>query len=424
MNNTLQERLQTVLQNAIALGLVPAHATLDHATERPWPVVLLTALGAWLAAVPLLLVVGLLLGDVVKNGIGPYGVGALVLVASVVVLRAKNVPLFIEQLTMPALLVGGGTLAMGIYRDLHSDGGAIFMMIVVLALALAIPKPWLRVLAGAMAAALLGQALLPNWGWMRQQGNMLMVLHGLLALWLLALWLQHRVVQGAVLVESLAAGWLLATLAGLIWMAGTPFLVGGAVGSSAAGEVLTRIVGDHRHSGLAYAIQTGSSLLVLAGAGVGALAWPTLRQFLAVAVALVLAVLAWFMPMLGAVFLALMMTATTQRWRQASACALAAGWVVSAFYYHLQWPLADKALLLVTASAVLSALAWLSQRTSAPRFAPSLATGFSPLGTEPEDSPAARSRLGAAGLAMLAGSLATLVVVNGAILQKQDLIAQ
>ena len=62
MNTTLQGRLQSVLQNAVASGLVPANATLDDATDRPWPVVLLTALGAWFAAVPLLLAVGLLLG--------------------------------------------------------------------------------------------------------------------------------------------------------------------------------------------------------------------------------------------------------------------------------------------------------------------------------------------------------------------------
>jgi uncharacterized membrane-anchored protein len=420
MNKTLQGRLQTVLQNAVASGLVPAHATIDHATEHPWPVVLLTALGAWFAAVPLLLAVGMLLGDVVRHGIGPYGVGVLVLVAAVVVLRAKDVPLFIEQLAVPALLVGGGTLAMGVYRDFHNANGHAIMLIVVLALALVISKSWLRVLAGAMASALLALALLPSWGWMRQQGSMLLVLHGLLALWLLALWLQSRVVQGTALVEALAAGWLLTTLVGLTWMAGTPFLMGGVVGSSTAGEVLGWIVGFQRHSWQAYSIQFVASLLVLTGAGVGALAWPTLRQFLVMAVALVLAVLTWFMPMLGAVLLALMVTATTKRWRQASACALAAGSMVSAFYYQLQWPLADKSLLLVVAGAVLGVLVWLSQRTPSPRLTPI----FAPPGKTSEwKRTATRTRFCASSLTMLAGSLATLVVVNGAIWQKQDLIA-
>jgi hypothetical protein len=289
-------------------------------------VVLLTALGAWFAAVPLLIAVGMLLGDVVLSGVGPYVVGGLVLATATVVMRAKDVPLFVEQLAVPALLVGGGTLAMGLYRDFHRAGGSAVLLVVVLGLSLLLSKAWLRVLLGAVAAGLLASTLLPNWLWGRDQGSVLLVLHGLLAVWLMSLWLQERVVTMAALVEPLAAGWLLTTLLGLTWMSGTTFLVGGAVGSNEAGAMLGWVAGFERHSWQASAIQTGASVLVLAGAGVGALAWPTLRQFLPVAVALVLAALAWFMPLLGAVLLALMVTATTQRWRLASACALVAWW--------------------------------------------------------------------------------------------------
>ena len=86
-------------------------------TARPWPVVLLTALGAWFAAVPLLIAVDTLLGDTLRHGVGAYTVGILVLAAAVIVLRAKELPLFVEQLAMPALLVGGGTLTMGVMTD-------------------------------------------------------------------------------------------------------------------------------------------------------------------------------------------------------------------------------------------------------------------------------------------------------------------
>ena len=49
----------------------------------------------------------MLLGDTLLHGVGPYIVGILVLSAAVIVLRAKDLPLFIEQLAIPALLVGG-----------------------------------------------------------------------------------------------------------------------------------------------------------------------------------------------------------------------------------------------------------------------------------------------------------------------------
>ncbi len=411
MSPNADPRLQAALDAAVQAGLLPANTSVDKGSERPWPVVLLTALGAWFAAVPLLLAIGMLLGDMVRSGAGPYVIGCLVLGASIVVMRSQGLPLFVEQLAVPALLVGGGTLAMGVYRDFPTTGGSALLLVVVLGLALALPQNWLRVLLGALAAGLLGLVLLPLRDWERDSGGrVLLVLHGLLAVWLLALWLQERMLAVAALVESLAAGWLLTTVAGLTFLAGSTFLVGGAVGSNEIGAVAAWLLGFERGSWQAYSMQIGSSILVLAAAGVGALAWPSLRQLLPCAVALVLAVLAWFMPMLGAVLLALMVCASTQRWRLASACALAASWILGAFYYQLQWPLADKALLLVGAGAVLAALAWLGQRTS-------------PLVTSAGAKLPLSAPFNAGSLTLLAGTLLTVLVANGAIWQKQDLIA-
>ena len=411
MSQNADHRLHAAIDTAVQAGLLPANTTVENASERPWPVVLLTALGAWFAAVPLLMAMGMLLGDMVRSGAGPYVIGCLVLCASVVVMRSQGLPLFVEQLAVPALLVGGGTLAMGVYRDFSNVGGSAILLVVVLALALALPQNWLRVLLGALAAALLGMVLLPVRDWERDiGGKVLPVLYGLLAVWLLALWLQERALAVAALVESLAAGWLLTTVGGLTFLAGSTFLVGGAIGSNEAGALAGWLLGFERGSWQAYSMQIGSSILVLAGAGVGALAWPTLRQLLPCAVALVLAVLAWFMPMLGAVLLALMVCASTQRWRLTSACALAASWILGAFYYQLQWPLADKALLLVGAGTVLGALTWLGQRS------PPLATTVGAIAPRP-------ARLNAGRLALLAGTLLTVLVANGAIWQKQNLIA-
>jgi len=411
MSPNAAPRLQAALDAAVQAGLLPANTPVDKGSERPWPVVLLTALGAWFAAVPLLLAMGMLLGDMVRAGAGPYVIGCLVLGASIVVMRSQGLPLFVEQLAVPALLVGGGTLAMGVYRDFSTTGGSALLLVVVLGLALALPQNWLRVLLGALAAGLLGLVLLPLRDWERDSGGrVLLVLHGLLAVWLLALWLQERLLAVAALVESLAAGWLLTTVAGLTFLAGSTFLVGGAVGSNEIGAVAGWLLGFERGSWQAYSMQIGSSILVLAAAGVGALAWPSLRQLLPCAVALVLAVLAWFMPMLGAVLLALMVCASTQRWRLAGACALAASWILGAFYYQLQWPLADKALLLVGAGVVLAALAWLGQRAS-------------PLATADKAQPPRSARLNMGSLALLAGTLLTVLVANGAIWQKQNLIA-
>lgn len=388
---------------------------------HPWPVVLLTAIGAWLAAIPLLLAVFWLLDDAIHKGPGPYIIGCLVLTSAVLVLRAKGVPLFVEQLALPALLVGGGTLAMGVYRDLHQTNGALVMLLIATGVAVVVPQAWLRVLLGSAAAGLLCQALLSNWGWTRGH---IMVPHGLLVVWLvvwlLARWLQERSVAVAAVLDAMATGWLLTTLVGLAWVAGATFLVGGAVGSNRVVALLMWASRDGGGSWQAHSMQAGSSVLVLAAATVGALAWPSLRQWLLAVVALVLAVLAWFMPMLGAALLALAITATTHRWRLVGACALTASWIVGGFYYQLQWPLAGKALLLLAASAVLGAGIWLTFWLNQ-RMTPNAAAA------QPQDATTATTNalraLNAQAWAILTGTLATLLVANAAIWQKQEVIA-
>lgn len=401
------------LGRPVAVGVRPAGAPAVPLAPRPWPVVLLTALGAWLAAIPLLIVVGMLLGDLLTRSAGPYVVGLLVLAGAVVVLRSRSVPLFVEQLAVPALLVGGGSLGFGVFRDLPERAGAVLLAVVALGLALAIARDWLRVLFGALMAGLLGFALLgPRSFFFGRHGidEAWLACHGLLLLWLAAVWLQGRCRQEtALLIESLAAGWLLVTLAGLAWLAGMSFLVGGALGGGLVGEVAREVASGSMRGHLAWAgMQAASALLAaLAAAGV-ARAWPLLRQVALLPVAVVAVGLAWLLPTLGGVLLALVGTLLGQRWRLASAAAVAAVWVVGSFYYQLAWPLAHKALLLVAAGAVLGVLAWWLMRRATPAAQAEVST----------------PHLGPAVAWIAAATALTLGVAGFAIWQKQDLIAR
>ncbi|HJV96142.1 MAG TPA: GDYXXLXY domain-containing protein [Albitalea sp.] len=401
----MNTQLDQAIRSAITAGLLPAGATRPAQDTRPWPVVLLTGLGAWLAAIPLLGVVGILLGDMITRSVGPYVVGLLVLAGALVVLRAREVPLFVEQLAVPALLVGGGTLAFGLYRDLPVQAASALLALVALAFARAVPPPWLRVLLGAAAAVLAAFACLPR-HWELFDGNQLtrfgVAWHASLALWLLALGVQRRApARDAAALESIAAGWLLATLAGLAMWSGMSFLVGASLGEPGA---IAREFAPRSSS--AWPLQVASVALSLAAAFALASTWPTLRRPWCAGVAAVGVGLAWFMPALGAVLLALALCAATQRWRLASAAALAAAWIVGSFYYQLHWPLADKALVLVGAAALLAALAWWAPRTTSARepHAPTVLPR------------AARVGIGATALAVLA-------VANLGIWQKEQLIA-
>lgn len=354
-------RLDAIVDAARRQGLLPADAVAPPDATRPWPVVLLTALGAWLAAIPLLGVVGLLLGDLISRSIGPYFVGVLTIAGATVVLRSRDVPLFVEQLALPALLVGGGSLGFGLFRDAGTSAGAVLLALVTLAVAAAIRAAWLRALLGAAAAVLLAIALTPQ-RWSFGRGASLeqwwLAWHLLLALWLVLMGamssLRGRMAAAA---ESTATGWALALLAGFAWWSGMTFLVGGTYGGGMGAEIARELGRRHDAGTLWRVIQAVSAALALAGLMVAARRWPGLRRAPTAAAGLVLVGLAGWMPSLGAALLMLAWLVTSGRSRLAAAAAVASAWIVGAFYYQLAWPLATKALVLCGAGALLGALA-------------------------------------------------------------------
>lgn len=403
-------RLDGVLQAAREQGLLPPDAVPPRVESRPWPVVLLTALGAWLAAVPMLGVVGLLLGDLISRSAGPYLVGALLLAGAVVVLRSRDVPLFVEQLAVPALLVGGGSLGFGLFRDAGTAAGAALLALVALALAVLVRAAWLRVLFGASAALLLAIALTPQ-RWSFGRGDSLaswwLAWQALLAAWLAAM-VGLRALRGhpAAAVECTAAGWSLALLAGLAAWSGMTFLVGGALGGNVAGEIARELGRRGEPTAAWRGMQAVSALLALAGLVIAARRWHGLRRAPIAAAGLVLVALAALMPSLGATMLMLAWLATSGRPRQAAAAGLAAAWIIGASYYQLAWPLATKAALLAGAGVALAVLAAWAGASGSRTPAPAM--------------PGASPRFAGAGIAL--SLLAIVGAANIGIRQKEALI--
>lgn len=409
----MAETARELLAAARQRGLLPADASLPAQDARPWPVLLLVAAGAWLAAIPFIVIIGLLLGDFVTRGAGTYFIGVLALAGAVVVLRSRALPVFVEQLAVPALLVGGGALAFGLGRDLGLQACCAVLCAVALTVAVLVPHAWLRSLLGALAAGLAGFMLLPER--LHEFGRAYLahwsVLHFVLAAGLAALLLHERVLaQGreartAAAVESIAAGWVATALVGLAWWSGMTFLVGGVFGGGLAGE-LVREAGRHAWNVADVFMQAVSAALAVAACVLLAARWTVLRQSLAIVVALVLVALSWYLSALGAVLLALAGLATSQRWRLAALAALAAAWIVGSFYYLLAWPLATKALVLVAAGGALGAIAWLAQRKAG------------------GDAAAAASFERRPALWLAGAAVVTLLVANFAIWQKEQLIAR
>ena len=419
-------RLDMLVRSAIAQGLLPEGASAPAPNTRPWPVVLLTALGAWLAAVPLLAVVGTVFGDLLKGQLAPYLIGALLLAVAIVVMRSRSVPLFVEQLAVVALLVGGGALGFSLMRDFGVEAGAALLAAVALTTAVLIAQPWLRALLGAAAAALLFVASTPV-GFNSARGSDWTAWHVCLTLWLVAGCTQHMLLntgasaRAAAAVESVCAGWLLATVTGLALWSGMTFLVpgvlGGGGGTSAAGVAgLVADIGGQSRSGSDWiTMQSISALLAVIAALWTAREWVATRSPWYAGVALVAIGLAWCMPTLGAVLLAMAVCVTAARWRLAAATAVAAAWIVGSFYYQLTWPLVTKSLVLLAAAAVLGSFAWLASRAAVWQTSRPIDSRF---GTP---AAAAPSLVPAVGIALTA--LAVLAIANVAIWQKESLIA-
>lgn len=414
------DRLDQTIADAISTGVLPDNARRPQQDARPWPVVLLTALGAWLAAIPLLIVIGLALGEAALEGVGTYAIGGVLLVGAVALLRARAAPLFVEQLGVPALIVGGSLLGYALFRDLPERSAAAACAALVGVVVWAVPKPWLRVLLGAGAACLVGLAVAPIhlsiFGRSEWPGVWL-GLHILVAIALAAAWAQQSLLNGgaeariAAAWESLSVGWLLVTLAGLAFWAGMTFLVGASLGGGGqvAGEI-GRELGPKSASAFEglQTLRLASVAFTLAGAAWLAYCWPAVRNTWSAAVAVVLMALAAFMPSLGGVLVVVAYCAVAGRWRVASAGGLAAAWIIGAFYYQLNWPLADKALLMAGAGAALAALAWWAARSS----------GSLPTTPAGDAMPLGRAQAGLALSAVL-----VLLMANGGIWQKENLIA-
>ncbi|PIF26840.1 putative membrane-anchored protein [Acidovorax sp. 56] len=423
--------LEKMLHSAQALGLLPANAQPPADPGRPWPVVLLTLLGAWLAALPVLAIFALFAGRWLLDGAGTYVVGTLALAGAVALLRAQGLALFLEQIAIPALFTGGWLLGFALVRDGPHLLAAATLLLITLAVAAAVPQHWLRTLLGGAAAGLWAWTVGGSWHHLHRSIDVTILwgaLHVALLTWVGLLALQHQALgqhnRLAVALEPLACGWVVAVLCGLAQLSGMTFMLAGVLGSSGGlWEPASHTTGSGASS-LVSVNQVGSVALVLAAGWVAQRAWPALRQPQAAALLLVLAVLGFFMPTLGAALLALAITGTTQRWRQAAVAALAAAWMVGSFYYQLAWPLATKAMVLAGCGAVLGLLAWTALRT-----AQHTATA------QPADStaPAAQAAgaIGAIGAApriatwaLVLGLACTLLVANVGIAQKEHTIAQ
>lgn len=371
--------LAAVLLALLAWALLRWQAHSAGEGAPVWPVAALTALGAWLAAVPLLAGLGLALGTAFESSF--WLVGAVLWALAVAVLRRPTLTRFAAQLMVPVLLAGGVALAVGTGMNGHEVRGAAVGLVAALTAAALLPQPWLRGVLGALALVaarlMLADGFVGGFGWVGT---------ALLLAWLLATPL-HRHPRW----QPVALGWIVAWLGLVMWSGGPTLLVAGVAGEMGGGWSMWTVAG--------VAHKLSAALAVVAAV----LLWrmlPALRGLRAAVVAAVLVALAAAVPALGGVLLVLVLGWLHGTRSLVALATLAALWLVGTLYYELHWPLATKGLALALAGALLVASVWRPRaRWQAPR--------------------------GVLPMALLLGALvASLALANTTIWRQQQIVAQ
>ncbi len=354
---------------------VAAPRTLDGI--RPWPVIVLSGIGAFIAAIPFIVAIGILLGRALTRGPATYVIAAMVLPASIFVIR-KARSLFVEQLAIVGLATGLLLIGWSLFRDLPYGAAGLMCGIASLSLALMLGRTWLAALLGAAATlgfAIAIHALLPGSHHLRSTTSFA-VIWSVIAVAGVAVgyalrsgrtWLEPLGSVGSPdgTVDSALSGWIAASLAGLALSSGSAFLIpahfGSGLGNNAMDFVPQMLVPARV---LSFALATGAALWI-------ANEMPSLRSPLAFALLATSAALSIAIPALGATVLVLALAMLTNRRGIAIAAVVGILWIIGAFYYSLAIPLAHKAAILAASGAVLASAAIVSGARLTSRSLPS-----------------------------------------------------
>lgn len=416
----MKSHSEHLIARAVDAHLLPASAHENKTSAHPWYVVAFSAVGAALVLVPMLAALFMLFGRWMEFGIGPYVVGACIFILSVVFLRSAGLRLFQEQIAAQTLLLGIILLCLGTFRDLPTQPACALLLALLIGLALALPQRWIKALLG-FAALFTMLAMFEMFARSSSLGAWLSVHVGVALLY--AAWAalgrlapDTSKLHWADTLETFSSGWAASLLLALAFLSGQSFLIGAAPFSALARWHSGDGFGGAALGWQQVLVSTASSLLMLTGAWLAAKRWPSLRLFSFYAGAVLLAALAWFLPMLGALGLLLACFATSKRNILAIAALLAMLWCIGSFYYSLTWTLLTKAGVLVVLAILFAALAWLARAAEAAQGAMPLDMLAATQQAHPMGPRIAKWLIGLAGVA-------TLLMLNASIWQKERLIA-
>lgn len=361
-----------------------SNRTADGDPAISWPLVMLSGLGAIIAAVPFVALYVLLFGSVITTATGSSVLGFLTLGGAILLLQGGAALGFQQMFGMITAVVGVALIGWAAIEISERNAGFV-LCAVIAATAAVLPARWMRSLCGFAAAAALFLSIYARAGGRTDDAHVTMLL--LTAVSATALFLpKHGGLR--VFVE----GWVAAALIALMILAGRPFLIGGSTSTIAD-------IGGIFRQPPSLAVETLSMALGVVGAALlfGASArWRSAPAFALAAAAIVLT---YWSPFLGGVLFVFACAVVAGERVLAVLAAIAVLWIVSAAYYALNWTLTEKAWTMIGLGLAIGGV------TLATRSA-----GGAPTGLRPRLPAVATALLIACGLVVTGGAAGAAVV--------------
>ncbi|MDK2124389.1 DUF4401 domain-containing protein [Parachitinimonas caeni] len=373
-------RVEAIFQLAVHEGLLPPNATCQPASRLRVIASMLAGAVAW--AFMLSMLYGLWIKLDTELFLKQlYLTGPLLVAVTTVALQRRQLPWLIEQIVICLLLVGLSLMVFGVFRDLREDQAPALTLFMLLGMAALIKRQWLQWLFGAMAAVSCALVVIPwrggiqekildceHWGrsWLDQSPEplwfFLLALYSCLGVWMICQYMltclldKDRHAQGALALESFAAGWLAVILTVItLWASlGSIQKIGGGGGFC----LYIPVYFSHWIANVARVI---SVHLCAAAMILAVWRWPVLKQFWLLGAALPLLAASWLMPSLGAVFLIFSHCITSFRKQQAIFAGVVGVWSVIHFGFHSNFSLETLAWLLLFSSALLGLVSFLGK---------------------------------------------------------------
>ncbi len=374
------KREQQLVQTAQTQGLLPPAANEAlHDPSPSWVVTLVSLIGAQFAVWPFLIVIAFMGGESLIKAPQSFFVAAILIGVAIIGLRGKQ-PLFVSHLSFTAMLTGFAVLFISMTFYLKA-GYSVFVVLLLAQLGAAwcVRVDWVQRILG-MGATLAFLMIVPQllfgtedanmrvtW-WFPQTNNALVLAMG----W--AAWCAYEVrFSGRKVALQLAAfveGVGVALLCLQIYTSGALF----TMGSNRFGGMQSRQgSADSATAGLSNLFEFNGYVVLHIFLVAGSWWWLTRRWALGsvdkrrewaliTVVYLGLAVSSFFRHDGGVVVLVGTAALATGRSRMVALALVVLLAQLSGFYYALQWPLVDKATLLVAAGVFLGLFLWVVRK--------------------------------------------------------------